>query len=177
LATDFSRQLYFPALVFEPIQIPNEIAGNGALTGLRCGRSLCSFEPDLREFAGIEPIASATGTLIDFNAAFGTEEVTVEFYACAPRAIALARIVNDYGFIPPNMHQVFPGGFLLLIDPLQLKGIEPYAATAILADINLQAANLNLREFVETRRAFHNTVAWLQRYIVTTLHGYIVTWL
>jgi len=78
-----------------------------------------------------------------------------EFDACTARAFSLAAKIHLHPFIAANIQQMGSGCFRFLVDPLQLEGIKPDPAAAALADIDYQAADLRLGQFVETRWAFH----------------------
>src|SRR5947207_9574608 len=109
-----------------------------------------ALSADLFQFAGIQPIPAAVGTLIDLDSSLGAEVVTMKFYAGTPRALALTRAVYYHVLVALDMQQRFAGGFIFLIDPFQFEGVEPDAAATALADIDFQTADLYLPYIIET---------------------------
>jgi hypothetical protein len=145
-------------LRLEPVEITDVGARKGGLTKLSRSEAFAFLGANLRQFSRIQPIAAAVGTLIDLDPALGAEEVSMQANAGTARAIAFARRVDLDPIIPFDMKQRFASRFLFLVDALKLESVEPDAATAVLADIHHQAANLCLRQFVEAGGAFHGTI-------------------
>ena len=120
--------------------------------------SFCScalFGANGCQFACIQPVAVAIGALVNFNAAFGAEEMTHQLDSFAARAISLARRINDDILTVLNFKQVLPGAFLLLVNTLKFKCVEPNAAATPLANVDLDIANLPFRQFIEASWTFH----------------------
>ena len=78
-----------------------------------------------------------------------------EFDAGTAGALALAGNIHLHTFITTNIQQMGPRRLRFIINPLQLEGIKPNSAAAALANIDHQATDLSLGQFVETRWAFH----------------------
>ncbi len=113
------------------------------------------FLAHLGQLPGVKPVAATVGALVHLNAAAGAEEMAMELDALAARAAALAGRVHDDPFVPLNPKQRLPGRLALFIDALQFEGVEPNPPAAALADIHIQAANLELGQFMVTRRTSH----------------------
>jgi hypothetical protein len=107
------------------------------------------------QFACIQPVAVAIGALVNFNSAFGAEEMTHQLDSYAARAISLARRIDRDILTVLNFKQMLPGAFFLLVNTLKFKCVEPNAAATALADVNLDTANLLFRQFIEASWTFH----------------------
>ena len=75
------------------VQIANDHARKAEVPGLVCGRSLTPLGSNQGQFPGIQPVAGAVRALVNFDPAFGTKEVPVEFHARATGAFAFAGFV------------------------------------------------------------------------------------
>lgn len=113
------------------------------------------FAADLFEFAGIEPIAAATGAVIHFHLFFGAEEMAFELHAGAARAIAFAGAIHHQRRVVLEMQNLGRRDFVLFIEALEFKRIEPDARATALAGIHRHAPDGELGQFMKTSRTFH----------------------
>jgi hypothetical protein len=113
------------------------------------------FRAHSGQFARIQPVPIAIGALVHFDSAFGAEEMPHQLHPFAPRAITLARRIDDDIFVALNFKQMLPGAFLLLINALKLERVEPDAAATALTNVYLQVSDLPFGQIIEARGAFH----------------------
>jgi len=113
---------------------------------------------NLGQFSGVEPVPSAIGALVNLDPALCAKEVAMQSNPGTARTIPFPRNVDHDPIIPFEMKQRLAGRLLFLVDLLKLECVEPNAATTALADINHQAANLGLRQFIEASWAFHEPI-------------------
>ena len=77
------------------VKIANDVDRNAELPSLVRGRSLTLLGSNQGQFAGIEPVTSATRALVHFDPAFGAEEVPAEFHARAAGTFKFMGFVHD----------------------------------------------------------------------------------
>ena len=82
----------------------------------------------------------------------------LEFNLGAAGALPLAGKIHVDLLVALNVQQPFSRRLMLLIHALQFEAVKPNSATASLADIHSDAANLRLSEFIEARWTFHNSL-------------------
>ena len=110
---------------------------------LRVSRGFGSLRADLGQLAGVKPIPRTIGTFVDFDAAFGAEEMAVQLHARATRALTLAGAVNHQPLVVLDLQQPLTCRFVRFVHPLQFEGIEPNPAASALANIHRQVAYLD----------------------------------
>jgi hypothetical protein len=115
---------------------------------------------DLGQFPGIEPITSTVRTFIDLDPALRAEEMFFQLDAVAFRAGTLPRHVHLNLRVLADMEHSFTRGFGLIVHALQFEGIEPDAATPILAHVDSDVANLKRSKLIETSRTLHGTMTF-----------------
>ena len=130
------------ALGLQAVEIANDGLRNAGLPTLVCGRGLCLLGSDQGEFTRVEPITVAVRALVHLNAAFGAEEMAMEFHAGAAGASALAGWVHDNSLIVLDVQQGLSRSLRLFIDLLQLEGIKPNPAATALAGVQNEVADL-----------------------------------
>jgi hypothetical protein len=81
----------------------------------------------------------------------------VEFNSRTPGTLALAGRVDHDPCVLPNVKQLFTYGLPGFVGALQFESVEPNPAAPILAHIHPQGSDLDLRQFIKTRRTFHVT--------------------
>ena len=103
------------------------------------------FGTDLGQFTSVEPIAAAPWAFIEFDPAFGTKVMSMQFHARTTRAFPFASGVDNDPFVTTDAKQWCARCLVVLIHTLQLKRIKPDAAAAILANIYHQIPYLHPR--------------------------------
>jgi hypothetical protein len=125
------------------------------LASLFCDRGLPFLVSNQGQFPGIEPATSATGALVDFDAAFGAGEVPVEFHAGAARTLTLTGFIYDQALVALDVQQGLSRNLALFVNFLQFEGIKPDPTATTLADVDSQVADLECAQFIRTGWAFH----------------------
>jgi hypothetical protein len=93
--------------------------------------------------------------LVNFDPAFGAEEMALEFDVRAAGAMPFSGWVDIDAGVPLNFEQVIAGWFVLFVDALKLERIEPNSAATPFADIDRDAADLFLNQFIIASGASH----------------------
>src|SRR5690348_9154826 len=137
------------------IEVPYCFRRYSGLPHFLAGSQLSILGANFGQFAGIEPVTTAVGTLIDLDPPPGAEKVAMQLNPGAAGTIAFSSGIHLNAFIPFDVKQSLPGRFVILIDLLKLKNIKPDPAATALANIDLKSAHLDFSELVEASWAFH----------------------
>ncbi len=143
-------------LALKAVEVANDLNGNAELASLIDGRGFTVFSTHGGQFPRIEPVTGAVRTLVDFDAAFGAEEMAMEFDARTARTFPLARLVDKNVLTALDPQERLTGNFTFVIDLLEFKGIQPNASTTALADVHGETTDLQFGEFIVAGWAFHN---------------------
>ena len=114
------------------------------------------FLPHLGQLPGVKPVTATVRAFVHLDPPPGAEEMAVELDALAARTLPLAGWVHNNLFVPLYPKQRLCSDLALFFHALQFEGVKPNAPAAALADIHIQAADLQLCQFMETRWTFHS---------------------
>lgn len=114
------------------------------------------FLADQRQFASVQPIASAIWTLVHFDFSAGAEEMAHHRDVVAFRTLPLFRIIDLDRFVLGNVPQELGGIFLRFIKFLQFEIIEPDAAAPTITNIDSHLTGLHRGDVIFTNWTFHN---------------------
>ncbi len=145
----------------KPIEVPYRFSRHHRLSNFLSLSQLGILGTNLRQLAGIEPVTTAVGALIDLDPPLGAKEVPMQLNTRAARTLPFSGGIHLNTFVPFNLQQGLSCRLVTLIDLLQLKDIKPNPTATALANVNPELAHLDFSELVEASWAFHKSLALL----------------